>query len=251
MILVAPRSAKLIETRGARFTLLLGYVFLFLALRLDAAALEGGQPVLAGRARLRLHRHRRGSRRHAGVPLAHRLGPGPAGRHGVGDGGPPAGPRRRDHAVDLRRAAHRRLRDRGRRGDHGGAERAAGHDERRRTSSRSPSPARRTSRSSTRSTPSRSSPAPRPRSSTVRTGRTPPASSRCSSARRSCSSSSPARSRRSSCWPRITPKTHQGTGADDGLQGTTRGTPRGAARGPARGAPGGALPDAPEAGLHR
>jgi DHA2 family multidrug resistance protein-like MFS transporter len=31
MILVAPRSAKLIETRGARFTLLLGYVFLFLA----------------------------------------------------------------------------------------------------------------------------------------------------------------------------------------------------------------------------
>lgn len=31
MILVAPRSAKLVETRGARFTLLTGYVFLFLA----------------------------------------------------------------------------------------------------------------------------------------------------------------------------------------------------------------------------
>jgi DHA2 family multidrug resistance protein-like MFS transporter len=31
MILVAPRSAKLVETRGARFTLLSGYVFLFLA----------------------------------------------------------------------------------------------------------------------------------------------------------------------------------------------------------------------------
>ena len=31
MILVAPRSARLIETRGARFTLLLGYVSLFLA----------------------------------------------------------------------------------------------------------------------------------------------------------------------------------------------------------------------------
>jgi MFS family permease len=30
MILVAPRSAKLVETRGARFTLLTGYVFLFL-----------------------------------------------------------------------------------------------------------------------------------------------------------------------------------------------------------------------------
>jgi DHA2 family multidrug resistance protein-like MFS transporter len=43
----------------------------------------------------------------------------------------------------------------------------------------------------------------------------------------------------------------QATGAHDGLQGTTRGAARGAARGPARGAPGGALPDAPEAGLHR
>ena len=59
MILVAPRSAKLIEARGARFTLLLGYVFLLLGVRLDAAALEGGQPVLADRARLRLHRDRR------------------------------------------------------------------------------------------------------------------------------------------------------------------------------------------------
>ena len=31
MVVVAPRSAKLIEARGARFTLLCGYVFLFLA----------------------------------------------------------------------------------------------------------------------------------------------------------------------------------------------------------------------------
>src|SRR4029450_12133275 len=31
MVLVAPRSAKLVEARGARFTLLLGYVFLVLA----------------------------------------------------------------------------------------------------------------------------------------------------------------------------------------------------------------------------
>jgi MFS transporter, DHA2 family, multidrug resistance protein len=31
MVLVAPRSAKLVETRGARFTLLCGYVFLLLA----------------------------------------------------------------------------------------------------------------------------------------------------------------------------------------------------------------------------
>jgi H+/Cl- antiporter ClcA len=41
----------------------------------------------------------------------------------------------------------------------------------------------------------------------------------------------------------------EGTGAQDGLQGTTRGAARGAAR-RARHA-GGALPDAPEAGLHR
>ena len=31
MVLVAPRSAKLVETRGARFTLLCGYVFVVLA----------------------------------------------------------------------------------------------------------------------------------------------------------------------------------------------------------------------------
>jgi MFS transporter, DHA2 family, multidrug resistance protein len=31
MILVAPRSARLVDTRGARFTLLIGYVFLVLA----------------------------------------------------------------------------------------------------------------------------------------------------------------------------------------------------------------------------
>src|SRR3954451_15994044 len=31
MVLVAPRSAKLVEARGARFTLLVGYVFLLLA----------------------------------------------------------------------------------------------------------------------------------------------------------------------------------------------------------------------------
>src|SRR6185312_12804354 len=31
MVLVAPRSAKLVETRGARFTLLCGYAFLLLA----------------------------------------------------------------------------------------------------------------------------------------------------------------------------------------------------------------------------
>jgi MFS transporter, DHA2 family, multidrug resistance protein len=32
MVLVAPHSAKLVEARGARFTLLLGYVFVLLGL---------------------------------------------------------------------------------------------------------------------------------------------------------------------------------------------------------------------------
>ena len=42
MVLVAPRSAKLVEARGARFTLLLGYVVLPARLPGDAAALGGG-----------------------------------------------------------------------------------------------------------------------------------------------------------------------------------------------------------------
>ena len=53
MVLVAPRSAKLVEARGARFTLLFGYVFCLLGFLDDAAALEGGHLVLEGRARLR------------------------------------------------------------------------------------------------------------------------------------------------------------------------------------------------------
>ena len=72
MVLVAPRSAKLVEARGARFTLLAGYVFLFLALPRDAAPLAGGQLVLGGRARLRLHRRRRRPGGYACLALAHR-----------------------------------------------------------------------------------------------------------------------------------------------------------------------------------
>ena len=40
MILVAPRSARLVEARGARFTLLFGYVFVFLGFLDHAPALE-------------------------------------------------------------------------------------------------------------------------------------------------------------------------------------------------------------------
>ncbi len=51
MVLVAPRSAKLVEARGARFTLLVGLRLLPPRLPHDAAAVEGGHPVLAGRPR--------------------------------------------------------------------------------------------------------------------------------------------------------------------------------------------------------
>ena len=49
MIVVAPRSAKLVDARGSRFTLLVGYVFCLLGFLDDAPALGRGHPVLEGR----------------------------------------------------------------------------------------------------------------------------------------------------------------------------------------------------------
>ncbi len=84
MVIVAPRSAKLIEARGSRFTLLFGYVFCFLGFLTMLTLWDDRQPVLAGRARVRLRRNRRGTRGHAGVALAHRFGAGAARGDGVG-----------------------------------------------------------------------------------------------------------------------------------------------------------------------
>ena len=105
MVLVAPRSAKLVESRGARFTLLCGYVVHPAGLRDDAAAVERGYSLLDGRARLRLRRHRRWLRGHARFALADRVGAGDQGRNGFGHGGPAARLGWRDDAVALRRAA--------------------------------------------------------------------------------------------------------------------------------------------------
>ena len=161
MVLIAPRSAKLVESHGARFTLLVGYVFCLLGfvtmlLLWDEGAAYwqvglGYAFVGAGVG-------------FAGTPASHSLTgsvPGHPGRHGVGHGGPPARPGRRHHAVDPRRAAHCRLR--------GGRRRC--HRRRRPTPTRSPtacsrscrsrSRAPRTSPSSTRSTPTRSSRRPK------------------------------------------------------------------------------------------
>ena len=83
-------------------------------LRRDAPAVGRRDPVLEGGARLHVRRHRRGLRRHTRIALAHRLGARDASRDGLGHRRSPAGPRRRDHAVDPRRAAHGGVR-RGRR----------------------------------------------------------------------------------------------------------------------------------------
>ena len=111
MVLVAPRSAKLVEAHGARFTLLLGYVvraslgFLTMLLLWD----EGSPYWQVGLAYAFMGTGV-GLRRHARVALAHRLGARSPCGHGLGHRRPAARPRRRHHAVDPRRAAHRRLR---------------------------------------------------------------------------------------------------------------------------------------------
>ncbi len=85
MVLVAPRSAKLVETRGARASRCsCGYVFLLLALPCDAAALGGGQPVLAGRLAYALIGIGVGL---AGTPASHSLtGSVPVRRAGMASG---------------------------------------------------------------------------------------------------------------------------------------------------------------------
>ena len=111
MVLVAPRSAKLVEAHGARVTLLLGYVFVLLGVRLGMLVLwkEDISYWKVG-ARVCVRRDRGRARGDAGVAFAHRVGARDAGRDGVGHGRPPARPRRGDHAVDLRRAPHGGLR---------------------------------------------------------------------------------------------------------------------------------------------
>ena len=126
MIIVAPRSAKMVEARGARFTLLAGYLFVLLGFIWMLLLLERGHPLLAGRRRLFARRHWRRPGGHACLALADSIRTGDARRHGVGHGGPAARPGRRAHAVDLRRAAGSGLRnvnDGGNCGDRAGAAR--------------------------------------------------------------------------------------------------------------------------------
>ena len=191
MVIVAPRSAKLVEAQGARFTLLFGYVLLPARVPHDAAPVGRGAS-RTGRSGWRTRFVGVGVG-FAGTPASHSLtGSVPVKRagHGVGHRRPPARPRRRDHAVDPRRAAHRRYA--------AAAAAAIGASpnaqqvtrQRLRPSSRSRSRAPRRWASSIRSTRARSPRPPRPRSSTAPTGRTRRGSWRSCSVRRSSSSSS-------------------------------------------------------------
>ena len=173
----ARRAALGEARRGARRALHAAGRLRLLPARLprDAAALEGGHRLLEGRARLRPDRDRRRLRGHAGVAFAHRLGAGPARRHGVGHRRPPARPRRGDHAVDPRRRAHRRLRVGGRQPrSPASPDQDKITDEVAGRAARSRSPARPTPRSGTRSTRARSSPRPSRRSCRATSGPTSP-----------------------------------------------------------------------------
>ena len=110
MVVVAPRSAKLVEARGARFTLLVGYVFCLLGFLTMLLLWKEGiayWKVGLGYALIGIGVGFAGT---PGLALADRLGAGPPRRDGLGHRRPAARPRRRDHAVDLRRPADRRLR---------------------------------------------------------------------------------------------------------------------------------------------
>ena len=109
MILVAPRSARLVEARGARFTLLFGYVFVFLGFLTMLLLWNEGIPYWMVGLALCVCRHRRRAGRHAGLTFADFVRACETGRYGVGHGGPAARPGWRDHAVDLRRLSGRGL----------------------------------------------------------------------------------------------------------------------------------------------
>ena len=112
MVLVAPRSAKLVEAHGARATLLLGYVFVllgFLTMLLlwkeDISYWKVGLGYAFVGIGVGL----------AGTPASHSLtGSVPVTRAGMASGTADLQRDlgRRDHAVDLRRAPDRRLRER-------------------------------------------------------------------------------------------------------------------------------------------
>ena len=200
MVIVAPRSAKLVDAHGARFTLLVGYVFCLLGFLTMLLLWKDGISYWKVGLGYMLVGIGVGF---AGTPASHSLTgsvPVDAGGHGVGDRRPPARPRRRHHAVDPRGVAHRGLRV----GDHQGDR---GH---RRTRRRSPNSVQNAAhevvlerRGDRAAVSAVREPDHRGREVVVhlraRTGPTSPGSSRSCSARHSCSSCSRSGTASSSC----------------------------------------------------
>ena len=85
MVIVAPRSAKLVEARGARFTLLFGYVFVLLGFLAMLLLWKEGIPYWKVGLGVRARRHRR--RASPGRPASHSLtGSVPVRRAGMASG---------------------------------------------------------------------------------------------------------------------------------------------------------------------
>ena len=161
MVIVAPRSAKLVETRGARFTLLIGYVFCLLGFLTMLLLWKEGisyWKVGLGYALIGV------GVGFAGTPASHSLTgsvPVQPRRDGLGHRRPAARPRRGDHAVDPRRPADRRLCRRGRRRDRRLAGSSEGQRKRRRRADQVLLQRRRYAPRSTPHSRSRSSPPPK------------------------------------------------------------------------------------------
>ena len=112
MVLAAPRSAKLVQSHGSRFTLLLGYGFCLLGFVTMLVLWDEGIQLLGGRPGVRADRHGVGF---AGTPASNSLTgsvPVTTCRYGLRHRRPPARPRRCDHAVRVRCAADGRVRER-------------------------------------------------------------------------------------------------------------------------------------------
>ena len=207
MVIVAPRSAVLVEARGARFTLLLGYVFVFggfLTMLLLWGENSSYLVVALGYTLVGI------GVGFAGTPASRSLtGSVPVTRAGMASGHrrPPARPRRRDHAVDLRRAPDRRLRGRRRRGPRRRPAERRFHHQRAEPADDVVRGSRRRRRAVPAVQHADHRRGARSRSWPATSGPTWPASSPSSWARRSSSSSSRATTRSVGCWRSITSRT--------------------------------------------
>ena len=206
MVVVAPRSAKLIEARGSRFTLLCGYVFLFLAFLWMLLVWGEGSPYWHIAAAYIFIGAGVGL---AGTPASHSLtGSVPVTRAGMASG---TADLQRDLGGAIMQSIFGALLTAGYASAVSARDRRVGQET---SPTRTQAAAhevvrqrRGRRRSSTRSTPTRSSPARSRRSSTATTGPTPPASSRSCSARCSSTSCSRSTTRSGSFSPRTTRRT--------------------------------------------